>query len=66
MKGNIGRTDQLVRGLIGTALILLAGAGIVTGALQVIVVVAGSIAIVTATAGFCPLYRITGVTTYQA
>lgn len=66
MKGNIGRTDQLIRGVLGTALILLAGAGIMTGALKVLAVFVGSIAIVTAAAGVCPLYRVAGVSTYQA
>lgn len=66
MKGYMGRADQIGRGVTGAALILLAGLGVVTGALKVFIVVAGSLGVVTATAGVCPLYRLMGLSTYRA
>jgi hypothetical protein len=66
MKGYIGRAEQIVRGVTGAVLVLLAGLGIVTGPLNVFIVVAGSLGVVTATAGVCPLYRLLGRSTYRA
>lgn len=58
MKANIGQADQMVRGVLGAALILVAGLGVLDGAWQAIALVFGSIGVFTASAGFCPLYRV--------
>jgi hypothetical protein len=60
MELNIGRADQLVRGILGAGLILLTGLGMVGGTARVIAVAIGSIAVFTASAGFCPIYRLLG------
>ncbi|HUF50705.1 MAG TPA: DUF2892 domain-containing protein [Longimicrobiales bacterium] len=57
---NVGRADQVARGIIGTALILLAGVGALAGAWRVAALVVGAIAVFTAAAGFCPIYRALG------
>jgi hypothetical protein len=59
---NIGRADQIVRGILGASLILLAGLGAVDGIARALVVTIGSIAVFTASAGFCPIYRLLGRT----
>jgi uncharacterized membrane protein len=66
MKGNIGQHDQVVRGVVGALLILLAGLGAVGGVVKVLAVVLGSIGVFTAASGFCPLYRAVGLNTYRA
>jgi hypothetical protein len=66
MKGNVGQHDQVVRGVVGSLLILLAGLGVVGGALKVVAVVLGSIGVFTASSGFCPLYRAVGRSTHRA
>jgi hypothetical protein len=66
MKGNIGQYDQAVRALVGALLILLTGLGAVAGAAKVLALVAGSVAVFTAAAGVCPLYRLVGLSTYRA
>jgi energy-converting hydrogenase Eha subunit A len=66
MTANIGRMDQIVRGLLGTACILAAGLGVVHGALQAVLVAAGCVGVFTASAGFCPVYHIIGRPTQRA
>jgi hypothetical protein len=58
MKANIGHTDQVVRGAVGAALTILAGIGAVNGALQILTLTVGSLAVFTAAAAFCPFYRL--------
>jgi ABC-type transport system involved in cytochrome bd biosynthesis fused ATPase/permease subunit len=58
MQGNIGQFDQVIRGAVGAALILLASTGTTGGALQVLMIAIGSMAVFTATARFCPIYRV--------
>jgi hypothetical protein len=66
MQLNMGRADQVMRGVFGASLILLAGLGAVDGAAKAVVVVVGSIAVFTASAGYCPLYRLLGRTSYRS
>jgi hypothetical protein len=66
MKGCIGQTDQIIRGIFGTALIMIAGLGAVHGPWQALLLVLGALGVFTAAAGFCPLYRLLGTTTYRA
>jgi hypothetical protein len=66
MRGNIGQADQIVRGVTGAMLILLVAVGALTGALKVLAVMAGAVGVFTAAAGFCPFYRLVGLTTHRA
>jgi hypothetical protein len=64
MSGNMGHTDRLARGLLVAPVALIAaflvGIGSVAGVILVAVAV---VMAVTAVAGFCPLYRLTGLST---
>ncbi len=62
MTTNIGNVDRIIRLAIGAILVLF-GALALTGALQIVAIVAGIIALATAGVRFCPLYRILGVNT---
>lgn len=66
MKANIGQAEQIVRGVFGAALILIAGLGVLDGAWQGFAIVFGSMGVFTASAGFCPLYRVLRRTSLRA
>ncbi|NTU68057.1 MAG: DUF2892 domain-containing protein [Chlorobiaceae bacterium] len=57
MKKNMGRTDQIVRALIGAVMIVY---GLV---FQNFVGLVGLIPLVTAAFAYCPLYTILGIST---
>jgi predicted RND superfamily exporter protein len=60
---NESSADRALRGLVAVVAIvvaLLVGAGSVAG---IILLVVGAIMAVTAVAGFCPLYRMLGIST---
>jgi hypothetical protein len=59
----MGQADQIARGIIGAGLIILIGLGAVGGGWKVLAVTAGCIGVFTASAGFCPVYRMLGITT---
>ncbi len=66
MKTNIGSTDKTIRIIIGLVLILAALLASMSGALKVILLVVGIIALITAFTGFCLLYRLVGINTTKA
>lgn len=55
MKPNIGQTDRIIRFVVGIVLLLI-GLFVVTGALQVILILLGAILLATAAIRVCPLY----------
>lgn len=63
MRTNEGTTDRVLRavaGVVALVIALMAGLGSVGGILMLVV---GAILVVTAATGFCPLYRVFGVST---
>ena len=63
MTTNVGSPDKIARivlGVVAAVVAFLVGAGSVLG---IILFVVAAILIVTALAGFCPLYRIFGINT---
>jgi hypothetical protein len=63
MTRNEGNTDRIVRGVVAIIALILAfvvGIGSVVG---VILALVGVIMAVTAAVGFCPLYRLLGLST---
>ncbi|MGE5602184.1 MAG: DUF2892 domain-containing protein [Nitrososphaerales archaeon] len=63
MKGNESNLDRIIRGILGVALLLVAFLAVPTGALQIVLAVIGVVLLVTGAVGFCPLYRILGLST---
>jgi len=62
---NEGRTDRVLRG--GAAVVLVAVA-VVTGLSEpagILMLVVGAVLLVTAAIGFCPLYRLLGISTVR-
>ena len=66
MSTNESTLDRIIRGIVGAIALIVAvvvGMGSVGGILLVVV---GGILVVTAAVGFCPLYRILGLSTARA
>jgi hypothetical protein len=66
MTKNESKLDRIIRAVVGVAAFIVAvvvGMGSVGGILLVVV---GGILVVTAAVGFCPLYRILGLSTAPA
>jgi hypothetical protein len=66
MRMNLSQADQLVRGIVGAGLIMVAGLGTLHGVWQALAVTLGSVGVFTASAGFCPLYHLLGLGRSQA
>jgi len=66
MTSNESTIDRIIRAVVGVIALIVAivvGMGSVGGILLVVV---GGILVVTAAVGFCPLYRILGLSTARA
>ncbi len=66
MSHNVGTIDRLVRGIVGAVLLLGWVLGWFGGAWAVILGIVGIILVATALVGFCPLYRLIGMSTLPA
>lgn len=63
MTTNEGTVDRIIRAVLGVAALIGAvavGIGTVAG---IVMLVLGGILVVTAAVGFCPLYRVLGIST---
>jgi hypothetical protein len=63
MVRNESNVDRVVRALVGAVLLIAWMAGWVAGTLAIVLGVVGVVLLATAAAGFCPLYRLFGVST---
>lgn len=63
MKTNESSTDRIIRAIVGVAALvgaLVVGIGSIGG---IVLLVLGAVLVVTAAVGFCPLYRVLGLST---
>lgn len=60
---NIGVTDRIVRGLLGTLMIAGVMAGLFVSTRGIVVGVIGMVLLLTAAGRFCPVYPLLGVKT---
>ena len=63
MKTNEGKVDRLIRGAGGAVLVGLAVAAGVTEVAGILMIAVAAVLLLTAISGFCPLYRVFGVST---
>jgi hypothetical protein len=63
MKKNMGSIDKIIRIVVALLIIVLFFAKILNGTVAIILLVISLIFILTSIVGFCPLYRIFGLTT---
>lgn len=63
MKSNVGSIDKIVRILIAVVISSLYFTGTVQGTVAFVLLALGAIFLLTSVVGFCPLYRLVGITT---
>lgn len=63
MVRNESNVDRIVRALVGVALLAAWVLGWVTGTVAIVLAVLAAILVFTAAVGFCPVYRLFGVST---
>ncbi len=61
MKRNEGTWDRIIRAVVGLA--LLAASFAAAGALKIVMIIVGAVAVITALTGFCLLYTLLGIDT---
>jgi len=63
MKNNIGNVDRVIRVLVSVLIAVLYFTNVISGTLGVILLILAGVFILTSLVGFCPLYRLFGLTT---
>jgi len=63
MTTNVGNADRVIRIIIPAAIILLSIFKIITGTVDLILLIVAFILVVTGIIGICPLYRLLGINT---
>lgn len=63
MKKNMGNADRIIRILAAIVFAVLYFTGTVTGTLGIVLLILGSVFVLTSFVGFCPLYAIVGLNT---
>ena len=63
MVRNESNTDRILRAIVGAALLIAWIAGWVSGTLAAVLGIVGLVLVATAIVGFCPLYRVFGIST---
>lgn len=61
MKKNVGIADKVIRLLIAAVIGILFYNQVITGVMGIILLIVAGILILTVLAGFCPLYRLFGI-----
>jgi uncharacterized membrane protein len=64
MQTNMGKPDRIIRAIVGVAALIGALALGVSSLGGILLLVVGGILAVTAAVGFCPLYRVFGISTW--
>lgn len=66
MKPNLSNPDRVIRVVIAALFAYLYFAGIVTGALGIVLLVLGAVFVLTAVVSFCPLYAMFKLNTLKS
>jgi len=66
MASNVGIVDQVVRLVVGVALLVLGLSHLVTGAWAIAAYTLGAIALITGLMRFCPAWSVLGINTCSA
>ena len=65
MNANVGSTDKIVRVVLALAAFVFAFVTGIASALGIVLLVVGVVLAATAVTGFCPIYRVLGMSTCQ-
>ncbi|HYN68173.1 MAG TPA: DUF2892 domain-containing protein [Ornithinibacter sp.] len=63
MNANVGSTDKVIRLVLALAAVVVAFVTGISSALGIVLLVVGVVLAVTAFTGFCPIYRVLGMST---
>ncbi len=63
MKKNMGSADRIIRLLIAAIAVFLYSNGTLTGTWGIVAIVVAAIFALTSLVGFCPIYKIVGLST---
>jgi hypothetical protein len=63
MKKNIGQKDKAVRSIVAAVFIILSLLGVVSGVLEIVLLVIAGVLILISAFSFCGLYTVLGVNT---
>jgi len=63
MKANIGKTDKLIRLIVGLILIILALLISMSAVLKILLIIVGAVSLLTALFGYCLAYQLFGINT---
>ena len=63
MKKNMGSVDRIIRVVIAIIFALLYFSGTVTGTLGMVLLILGTVFVLTSLVSFCPLYTLVGINT---
>jgi Inner membrane protein YgaP-like, transmembrane domain len=66
MNANVGSTDKVIRLVLALVAVVAAFVAGVSSALGIVLLVLGVVLAVTALTGFCPIYRVLGMSTGPA
>ena len=66
MTANVGSTDKVIRLVLALAVVVVAFVAGISSVLGIVLLVVGAVLGVTALTGFCPLYRVLGMSTCPA
>jgi hypothetical protein len=66
MKPNLSTLDRIIRVVVAALFAYLYFSGIVTGAFGIILLVLGTVFVLTAVVGFCPLYAMFKLSTLKS
>ena len=63
MNANVGSTDKIVRVVLALGAVVLAFVAGIGSAMGIVLLVVGVVLAATALTGFCPIYRVLGMST---
>lgn len=66
MKRNMGNADKAIRVLVAVVIGLLYYTNVISGTVAIVLLVLGSIFVLTSILGFCPIYSLFGFNTCPA
>lgn len=66
MKKNMGNLDRIIRIVVALVAAALYFANVLTGTMGIVALVVAVIFLLTSAVGFCPLYRLVGLSTCPA
>lgn len=65
MKKNMGTADKVIRILVAIVIAGLYFANLISGTVAIILLILAGIFIITSFVGFCPIYRLLGISTLK-